>query len=98
MTAYSWPGNVRQLRNAMHRACLLACGPEIRPSDLPPLDEPVAILSDTRGQTLAEVERKLILQTLQEVGGNKTAAALRLGVTSRTLLNKLNKYRGKDAA
>jgi len=93
MTAYDWPGNVRQLRNAMQRACLLATGPDIRPGDLPPLTESLVTVADVRCQTLAEMERHVILQTLQEVGGNKTAAALRLGITSRTLLNKLTKYR-----
>jgi DNA-binding NtrC family response regulator len=93
MSAYDWPGNVRQLRNAMQRACLVATGPEIHPGDLPPLTEPQVTVIDARHQTLAELERQVILQTLQDVGGNKTAAALRLGITSRTLLNKLTKYR-----
>ena len=43
-------------------------------------------------RTLDEIERRVILETLRELGGNKTAAAERLGVTARTLLNKLKKY------
>ena len=48
--------------------------------------------------TLAENERHMILETLREVGGNRTAAALRLGVTTRTLQNKLKLYREENAA
>jgi transcriptional regulator with PAS, ATPase and Fis domain len=98
MMAYSWPGNVRQLRNALHRACLLTDGPDIRPDDLPPLVESPVHVSEINGRTLADMERHLILHTLREVGGNKTVAAGRLGVTTRTLLNKLNKYRQLNAA
>ncbi len=98
LQAYSWPGNVRQLRNVVHRACILARGPVLAVDDLPPLQEPAAG-PDVAGQpTLAEIERRVILQTLREVGGNKTAAAHRLGVTARTLLNKLKKYREHEAA
>jgi DNA-binding NtrC family response regulator len=98
MSAYDWPGNVRQLRNAVHRACILAQGPMIQPDDLPPLDAPAAATLRFPARSLAEMERHMILSTLRELGGNKTAAAERLGVTSRTLLNKLNKYRQLDAA
>lgn len=95
---FDWPGNVRQLRNAVQRACLLAEGQEIQPEDLPPLCEPTPAVAEFRGQTLAEMERQLIGQTLREVGGNRTAAAQRLGITTRTLLNKLTRYRELDAA
>lgn len=97
LTAYDWPGNVRQLRNVIHRACILARGPEIQPIDLPPLEELDAHTgpADTglAGRTLAEIECQVILDTLRGLGGNRTATAARLGVTTRTLLNKLNKYR-----
>ena len=95
LRAYSWPGNVRQLRNAIHRACLLARGPRLEPDDLPPLSEPTPRAAE-EPRTLEEIERRVILETLREFGGNKTAAAQRLGVTARTLLNKLKKY-GKAA-
>jgi DNA-binding NtrC family response regulator len=96
--AYSWPGNVRQLRNVIHHACVLALGECIEPNDLPALREPSAetSLSGSR-KTLAEIERQIILDTLREVGGNRTAAALRLGVTVRTLQNKLKRYREEAA-
>ena len=99
LLAYSWPGNVRQLRNVIHYACVVARGSCIGATDLPPLRDPaVESLAPTHNQTLAEIERRLILETLREVGGNKTAAALRLGVTARTLQNKLKRYRAEDAA
>jgi DNA-binding NtrC family response regulator len=97
LTAADWPGNVRQLRNSVRRACLLARGPEVRPEDLPPPEAPgVPVAAPSR--TLAEVEKLCILEALREVGGNKTAAAQRLGVTTRTLLNKLTRYRQAGAA
>ena len=82
LLGYSWPGNVRQLRNVIHHACVLAAGSCIEAADLPVLREPSAETAPTSDkQTLAEIERQRILETLREVGGNKTAAALRLGVT-----------------
>jgi DNA-binding NtrC family response regulator len=93
LTAYDWPGNVRQLRNVIQRACLLAAGPEIQPEDLPPLEPVLAGSEALPTTTLSEMERRVILSTLREFGGNKTAVAKRLGVTTRTLLNKLNRYR-----
>lgn len=94
----SWPGNVRQLRNVIHRACILTAGSRIRAEDLGGLQELTSTQNIPTGQTLAEIERVVILRTLREVGGNKTAAAQRLGVTTRTLLNKLKRYRTYDAA
>jgi transcriptional regulator with PAS, ATPase and Fis domain len=95
LSAYSWPGNVRQLRNVIQHACVLAQSDCIQPADLPALREPPnsPALSTASTRTLAEVERQLILDTLRDLGGNRTAAALRLGVTVRTLQNKLKKYR-----
>src|ERR1700677_5112541 len=95
LLAYSWPGNVRQLRNVIQHACVLACGDCIEPADLPPLRETPRSSASFSGQakTLAEMERQLILEALRELGGNRTAAALRLGVTVRTLQNKLRRYR-----
>ena len=95
---YSWPGNVRQLRNVIHHACVLAQSDCIQAADLPVLREPTAEASaPDNNRTLAEVERQIILDTLREVGGNKTAASLRLGVTVRTLQNKLKRYREEAA-
>jgi DNA-binding NtrC family response regulator len=98
LSAYDWPGNVRQLRNVIHRACILASGPEIDEHDLPPLETPPPDIL-AMPQTIAAMERQLILATLHETGGNKTAAAQRLGVTARTLHNKMKLYaREEDAS
>ncbi len=99
LLAYSWPGNIRQLRNVIHYACVLARGSCIEPGDLPLLRQPGAeAVQASSGRTLAQIERQMILDTLRDVGGNRTAAALRLGVTTRTLQNKLKRYREEEAA
>jgi len=91
-----WPGNVRELRNAIHRAVVLATGEEIGPEDLPAdLTSPRPRRRSggvTVGQSIDEVERELILKTLESTGGNKTEAARILEVTPRTLRNKLGRY------
>jgi transcriptional regulator with PAS, ATPase and Fis domain len=96
---YAWPGNIRQLRNVVQHACVFAQGCQIEVQDLPPLTHSTSKTVPLPGrQTLAEIERQTILETLREVGGNRTAAALRLGVTTRTLQNKLKLYREEIAA
>src|SRR5215831_317359 len=106
-----WPGNVRELENTIHRAVLLASGPEIgAEAILAPdggrLDDPrhvspavahaaFAAEQVTRalvGRTVADVERDLILETLKHCLGNRTHAANILGISIRTLRNKLNEY------
>ena len=108
-----WPGNVRELENTIHRAVLLASGPEIdvdaiRAPDGMRLDEvqgqssavthaALAAEQITRalvGRTVANVERDLILETLKHCLGNRTHAANILGISIRTLRNKLNEYAG----
>ena len=96
---YHWPGNVRELRNVVHRACIVATGGEIDLAAIPKfsptspeLTDQVGIKSFT-GLSLADVERKLIISCLQRFEGNKKAAAEELGVTARTLSNKLKLYR-----
>jgi two-component system response regulator HydG len=94
LLAHTWPGNIRQLRNVVYHACVMAQGACIQVGDLPELHQPVSeIMPAGTPYTLAEMERQAILKTLRAVGGNKTAAAQRLGVTVRTLQNKLKKYR-----
>ncbi|RLA80458.1 MAG: sigma-54-dependent Fis family transcriptional regulator [Deltaproteobacteria bacterium] len=99
---YSWPGNVRELENVVHRAVLLAKGPVIEPKDLV-IDEGLVSRIDPPikpGTSLKEMERWLILETLKKVGGNRTQAAKLLGVSVRTIRNKLKEYKinGKDLA
>jgi len=97
---YDWPGNVRELRNTIERACLLSRGeivlPEhfpakIRPPDIPGRTAP----SRFEGTLMEDVERTAILNALAETGGNRTQAARRLGISRRSLIYKLQKY--KDA-
>lgn len=98
LTDYAWPGNVRQLRNIIQRACILAAGEELRPDDLALNEAPGPQILPFPVQTLDHMEKHMILQALHDLNGNKTAAARRLGVTVRTLQNKLKRYQREDAA
>ena len=104
LRGHAWPGNVRELENTMHRAVLLASGSEIG-SDAVMLTEqagrdgqsPAAGTAGGDGQnlvgrTVAEVERDLIIDTLTHCLGNRTHAANILGISIRTLRNKLKLY------
>jgi transcriptional regulator with PAS, ATPase and Fis domain len=103
LQAYSWPGNVRELRNIIERATIVAEGRFIEVGDLPPLaagtDRTAAAQPSglTPGTTVAEVERQLIMLTLQHTGGNKTRAAEMLGISLKTLHNKLNRLADEGA-
>ena len=133
LQTYHWPGNVRELENTLHRAVLLASGPQIEPAAIMLQSAPGAgmapIASSTSassgltapsggapvapkapvapegqqtdngngtsgmvGRTVAEVERDLILDTLEHCLGNRTHAANILGISIRTLRNKLKQY------
>jgi len=103
-----WPGNVRELENTMHRAVLLASGPEIGPEAIMMTGVPMgstavetaAATAEAAtsgrtglvGQTVADVERDLIIDTLHHCLGNRTHAANILGISIRTLRNKLKLY------
>ncbi len=101
-----WPGNVRELENTMHRAVLLADGAEIGAEAIRMPDgsvwRPGTESAATRaafaakaaqvGRTVAEVEQELILDTLDHCLGNRTHAANILGISIRTLRNKLRQY------
>jgi DNA-binding NtrC family response regulator len=92
--ACDWPGNVRQLRNETQRICVLAKSKVVRTSDLQELSRrtmPPAT-KDVFDMTLKDVEELLIKSTLRRFNGNKTAAARHLGVTARTLHNKIKLY------
>jgi transcriptional regulator with PAS, ATPase and Fis domain len=94
---HSWPGNVRELRNVIERATIVAPGRLIEPSDLPPLAGPATADKGAAGlapgTTVDEAERQLIDVTLTHTGGNKTRAAELLGISLKTLHNKLNRMR-----
>ncbi len=97
---HRWPGNVRELRNAMERAVIVCPGEVIGGEHLPaPLGLGPAATPSAEGgvplpvgTSLEEAERQLILGTLAHTGNNKTRAAEILGISLKTLHNKLNKY------
>ncbi|WP_421994811.1 sigma-54 dependent transcriptional regulator [Roseococcus sp.] len=111
LMAHPWPGNVRELENAMHRAVLLASGREIDLEAIElasmgdaPICEAVApapglpaqpAIAALVGRRMEEVERELILETLGRCLGNRTRAAEILGISIRTMRNKLAEYRGQ---
>ena len=100
---HSWPGNVRELENAIERSVVVCTGQEIGERDLPsrvvkafpPAGEPEPRVP---GATMAEVERHVIMRTLEHTGGSTTRAAVILGISTRTIQNRLRRYGLIDAA
>ena len=95
LTRYRWPGNIRELQNAIQRAVILCAGNVIEPGDLPPrvagadrslvnLEDPVA-----RRLTFEQLEREYLRAVLASVNGNKSEAAMVLGIDRKTLYRKL---------
>jgi DNA-binding NtrC family response regulator len=100
---YAWPGNIRELEESVHRAVLLARGTSIEAGDIihadgTPLIELEASdpdrfqIASLVGRTVEEVERELILQTLERCHGNRTSASHILGISVRTMRNKLRTF------
>lgn len=87
---YDWPGNVRQLENAVSHAVILALGPIIERENLPQFLKQSA--DEPSSSSLAENERRLILGVLHEVEWNKHEAARRLEVSRSTLYSKIRRY------
>jgi DNA-binding NtrC family response regulator len=94
--AYHWPGNVRELENFIERGVVTASGDVLTPADFPdelatggPRPKSSGV---TAGMTIYEMEKQLILATLAAEGNNQTRAADKLGISSRTLRNKLYEY------
>jgi len=102
LTAYPFPGNVRELQNAVERAVAFARGALITPEDLPQRvrtsGASAALIARSSQQrlTLDELEREYILETLRATGGNKSRAAEILGLDRKTLYRKLDEYRAAD--
>ena len=94
LRSYSWPGNIRQLRNVVRRMCVLATTAYLNIEDSKDLMHTEEKASPSFfDMPLKEVERELIFHSLDRFKGNKTAAASHLGVTARTLHNKLRDYK-----
>src|SRR5207244_1966751 len=106
---HPWPGNVRELENCLERAVLIAHTGELLPAHVSlgfAEDSGLHTMEDDGEGTyddgelsngtrnLRDQERRMILQTLRETGGNRTEASKRLGISIRTLRNKLREYRG----
>jgi DNA-binding NtrC family response regulator len=111
LRAHAWPGNVRELENTLHRAVLLAQGDDIGPDAIliegaAPSVPGGSFDSSTEGagtgrlvgRTVADVERDLIIDTLRHCLGNRTHAATILGISIRTLRNKLRQYTDEGVA
>ena len=94
MTTYSWPGNIRELKNVIERAVLLATGETIRPKDLHlEFKSEVAVDGDGDSQlTFREIQRLHIQKALDAERGNVASAAVRLGLTRSTLYNKMKTF------
>ncbi len=104
---YSWPGNVRELRNTLERAVIVCEGAVVETKHLPPGfgHAPVRPSADDAdsirvgvGTTVGEAERLLIIKTLESTNNNKTRAAEILGISLKTLHNKLKEYGSADGA
>jgi len=108
LRVYNWPGNVRELRNVLERAVILAGEGTIQANHLPPgfggAPVPAASLTSDSGElrvpvgyTIEQAERALIELTLQHTRHNKTRAAEILGISQKTLFNKLKEYGAQGA-
>jgi len=99
---HSWPGNVRELRNVIERAVVICSGEQIERHHFAPypFDQRQRLRSEDTvtfpvGTPLREIERQMILRTLDKTGNNKTRAAQLLNISLKTLHNKLNDYRAR---
>jgi DNA-binding NtrC family response regulator len=97
---FSWPGNVRELKNAIQRAYILAEGEVVRP-EIPtrrlsgPLAETASTITFAVGTPLEEIERRMLFKTLAFYKDNKAKAAEALGITTKTIYNRLAGYQAK---
>ena len=100
MIRYDWPGNVRELRTAVEHAVVLAKGEMVQLTNLPHSVQSRGVIQSERqlnqpigkGVTLEEAEKQLIIRTIKECRGNRTAAAKKIGISRRTLHRKLHRY------
>ena len=97
LESYDWPGNVREIKNVIHRAVVMCSGEVMLPEHLPKRffsKQPGPPMVSIRiGSTMEEVEKKMIEQTLTWTNNNRQRTAAILGITRRTLYNKISKYK-----
>lgn len=97
LTRYSWPGNVRELRNVIEHAVILETGGAISPAVLPRMihrdETDAAAIRIPIGTRMKDIERTVIARTLDAFGWNKNKTAKVLGISRRSLYNKLERYR-----
>ena len=96
LVQYDWPGNVREIKNLIHRCTVMIDSEVLMPvhfENMLNMQKPKKSNEISVGQTIEDVERELIYKTLEKTGGNKTRAAEILDVTPRTLRNKLSRYK-----
>ena len=97
LTDYDWPGNIREMRHAIHRAFIMS-DPDNNSLSLPKdFRSPFSSITEKQhnlsaGRTIEDVERELIKVTLDDVDGNKSLAAKMLGISTKTLYNRLHAY------
>ena len=98
LTSYGWPGNIRELRNAVERAMLLAEGDYLEPADFPIAAAATASGDHHRfelpatGINLEEVERSLVMQALERTGWNQSRAATLLGMNRDQIRYRVEKF------
>ena len=97
MCDYHWPGNIRELRNTVERAMVLADGPQLQ---VPPLTEQISTIAiddaiDSDLPTIEELERRYLFKVLEHFNGNREKTAESLGINKSTLWRKLQHYRAQ---
>jgi DNA-binding NtrC family response regulator len=96
LQAYGWPGNIREVRNAVERAMLLADGPLLEPRDFPMLAGSIkaadGMALPATGVNLEQLERSLVVQALERCGGNQTRAAGLLGLNRDQIRYRIEKF------
>lgn len=94
LAAHHWPGNIRELQNTIERAVLICDGRVVQPQHIELLHREAKPSAAPQGHLLAAVEQAHILRVVGQASGNRTEAARMLGISIRTLRNKLNEYEG----
>ncbi len=94
LAGYAWPGNVRQLENVIERATVLAAGAQLAAADIIlPAAKPSGPGTIDPSSSMAAIEKRTVLERLRQFGGNRSRTAASLGISRRTLLNKLAEWK-----